>query len=183
MTSTRLSRGIAAATLLTALALGGCSAHPGAAAVVDGERITEAELARAVSDFAAVTGQQVDSVAMLGTLVVAPVLIEVGAEHGVGASEDEAVALLDQQAEVSGLTAPEDGYGSGVIDVARMTLVNQRLAAAPEGAAATQAITERISEAEVEVSPRYGEFDPSGQIVPQALPWIATTTPPATPLG
>ncbi|MCM3662429.1 hypothetical protein M3148_15725 [Georgenia satyanarayanai] len=183
MTSTRLSRGIAAATLLAALALGGCSAHPGAAAVVDGERITEAELARAVSDFAAVTGQEVDSVAMLGTLVVAPVLIEVGAEHGVGASEDEAVALLDQQAEVAGLTTPKDGYGSGVIDVARMTLINQRLAQAPEGAAAAQAITERISEAEVEVSPRYGEFDPSGQIVPQALPWIATTTPPATPLG
>lgn len=183
MTSTRLSRGIAAAALLTALALGGCSANPGAAAVVDGQRITEAELQQAVSDFAAVTGQQVDPVAMLGTLVVAPVLIEVGAEHGLAASEDEAIALLDRQAEAAGLTAPEDGYGSGVISVAQMTLVNQSLAAAPEGAAAAQEITERISSADVEVSPRYGEFDPSGQIVPQALPWIAETTPPATPLG
>lgn len=183
MTSTRLSRGIAAAALLTALALGGCSANPGAAAVVNGERITEAELSRAVSDFAAVTGQQVEPGAMLGTLVVAPVLLEVGSEHGVAASEDEAVALLDQQAEAAGLTAPEDGYGSGVIDVAQMTLVNQRLASAPAGAEAAQAISERISEADVEISPRYGEFDPSGQIAPQSLPWIATATTPATPLG
>ncbi|WP_413451177.1 hypothetical protein AA0Y32_00045 [Georgenia phoenicis] len=183
MTSTRLSRGIAAAALLTALTLGGCSANPGAAAVVDGERITETELQRAVSDFAAVTGQQVDAAAMLGTLVVAPVLIEVGSSFGIGASEDEAVALLDQQAEAAGLTAPEDGYGSGVIDVALMTLVNQRLATAPDGSRAAEEINERISQAVVEVSPRYGDFDPSGQIVPQTLPWIAETTPPATPFG
>lgn len=163
-----------AAALLAALTLGGCAAQPGAAAVVDGQRITENELARAVSDFAAVTGQQVDGATMLGTLVVAPLLIEVGAANGVGASVDEATALLDQQAEVSGLTAPEDGYGPGVIQVAQMTIVSQGLNASPAGAAAAQEINERVAQADVEVSPRYGEFDPSGQIVPQPLPWITT---------
>ncbi len=175
MTSTRLGRGIAAAALLAGLALGGCSAQPGAAAVVDGERISENQLARAVADFSAVTGQQVDGATMLGTLVVAPVLIDVAAEHGVAASDDQAAELLDRQAEATGLPVPEEGYGEGVLQVAKMTIVNQGLSAAPDASAAMEEISTRIAEADVEVSPRYGEFDPSGQIVATPLPWIAGT--------
>lgn len=178
MTMTRLSRGIAAAAVLAGLALGGCSAQPGAAAVVDGERITENELARAVEDFAAVTGQQVEAAVMLGTLVVAPSLIEVGAEHGVGASEEEAATLLDRQAEMAGLPVP-DGYGDGVLQVARMTIVQQGLSTAPDASVAAEKINERVSQIDVDVSPRYGEFDPSGQIVQEPLPWIASQQAPA----
>lgn len=174
MTMTRLSRGIAAAAVLAGFALAGCGAQPGAAAVVDGERITESELARAVEDFAAVTGQQVEAAMMLGTLVVAPSLIEVGAEYGVGASDDEAAALLDRQAEMAGLPVPEGGYGEGVLRVAKMTIVNQGLSSSPDGARAAEEINEQISQIDVEVSPRYGEFDPSGQIVQEPLPWIAS---------
>lgn len=172
MTSTRLSRGIAAAGLVAALALGGCGAHPGSAAVVDGERISESDLDRAVADFAAVTGQQIDSPTMLSTLVVAPMILDVAAEYGVAASDDEASALLDRQAEASGLPVPEDGYGSGVLQIAKMTIVNQTMSVSPDGNAAMGDVNTRITEADVEINPRYGEFDPSGQVVPQALPWI-----------
>lgn len=172
MTSTRLSRGIAAAALLSALALGGCGAHPGTAAIVDGEQISENELDRAVTDFAAVTGQQIDSPTMLSTLVVAPMILDVAAEYGVAASDDEASALLDRQAEASGLPVPEDGYGTGVLQIAKMTIVNQTMSTSPEGGAAMEDVNARITEADVEVNPRYGEFDETGQVVPQPLPWV-----------
>lgn len=171
MTSKRLGRGIAAATLLAGLTLSGCSAHPGAAAVVDGEQISQHEVSRAVTDFAAVTGQQVDAAAMLSTLIVAPVLIEVGAQHDLAVSDEEAVDLLDRQAESTGTTAPEDGYGDGVIQLAKMTLVNSNLSALPNAAQVVEEVNARIMGADVEVSPRYGEFD-GGSITPEALPWI-----------
>ncbi len=172
MTSTR--RSIAAAALLAGLVLGGCSAQPGAAAVVNGERISENELDRALIDFAAVTGQEVEPAAMLGTLVVAPVILQAAADHGVAASDDEAAELLDRQAELAGLTPPES-YGHGVLQVAKMTVVNQDMAASPAGAEAIQAVNEGIAQAEIEVSPRYGEFDATtGQVLPQQLPWIET---------
>jgi len=183
VTSTRLSRGIAAAALLSALALGGCGAHPGAAALVNGERISENELDRAVEDFAAVTGQEVDAPTMLSTLVVAPIILDVAAEFGVAASDEQAAALLDRQAEASGLPVPEDGYGTGVLDIAKMTIVNQEMSISPVGAPAMETVSVRIAEADVDVNPRYGEFDPAGQVVPEALPWIAPSTTVAQPLS
>ncbi|HLS74366.1 MAG TPA: hypothetical protein VK046_11385 [Actinomycetaceae bacterium] len=173
MTSTTLRRGLAAVAVLAGLVVSGCGAHPGAAAVVNGERISENEVARAIEDFTTVTGQPVDAPMMLGTLIVAPIMVDVAAEHGVAASDAEAAALLDQQAELNNLEAPED-YSDGVLQVARMTLINQGLSQASDPQAVVDEINQRVDNADVEVSPRYGNFDPSGQIIAEPLPWIAT---------
>jgi len=141
--------------------------------VVNGERISENEVARAIEDFTTVTGQPVDAPMMLGTLIVAPIMVDVAAEHGVAASDAEAAALLDQQAELNNLEAPED-YSDGVLQVARMTLINQGLSQASDPQAVVDEINQRVDNADVEVSPRYGNFDPSGQIIAEPLPWIAT---------
>lgn len=173
MTSRKLTRGLAAAAAVAGLTLAGCSANPGAAAIVDGHRITEGHLATAVTDFAAVTGQPVDTGAMLGTLIVSPIILDVAAEYGIAASDEEASALLDQQVVVSGTAITDEPYGAGVLDVARIAIVNQGLMATPAGIEAQQQIAERIASADVEVSPRYGSFDPAGAVVPSEFPWIA----------
>lgn len=172
MTSRKLARGIAAAALV-GLTLAGCGANPGAAAVVDGERITESHVAQSVADFSAITGQQVDASAMLSTLIVSPIILDVAEEHGIAASDQEAAALLEQQAVVSGTALPDEDYGEGVLDVARIAIVQQALAAVPAGQEAQVQISERIASADVEVSPRYGEFDPRGSITPSERPWLA----------
>lgn len=175
MTSTRLKRGLAAAAVVAGLVLGGCSAQPGAAAVVDGQRISENEVAQAVADFTAITGQPVDAPTMLGTLIVAPILLGAAAENGVAASRAEAIALLDQQAAALERPVPEDGYGDGVIKVAQMTIVNQGLQAVPDAQSVIMDINQRVATADVEVSPRYGQFDPAvAAVTAEALPWIAT---------
>lgn len=172
--STRRKRGLATAAVVLGLVLGGCAAQPGAAAVVDGQRIGENQVARAVADFTAVTGQPVDTQAMLSTLIIAPILLDVAAQGGVAASDAEAVALLDGQAQALGRTAPEEGYGEGVIQVAKMTIVNQGLMTAPNAQELVGQVNERVAQADIEVSPRYGDFDPNiGQIVTEPLPWIA----------
>lgn len=131
MTSTTLRRGLAAVAVLSGLVVSGCGTHPGAAAVVDGQRISENEVARAIEDFTAVTGQPVDAPMMLGTLIVAPIMVEVAAQHGVAASDAEAAALLDEQAEFNDREAPDD-YSQGVLQVATMTIVQQGLAQASD---------------------------------------------------
>jgi len=174
VTSTRLSRGIAAAALLAGLALGGCSANPGAAAVVDGQRISEEELARTVADFSTVVGQPVEARQLLGTLIVAPAILEVAADYGVAASDEEAAQLLDGQLEAAGETPPEE-YSDGVIQVAKVVIVNQQMMMAPDANAAIEEVNARIAEADIEVSPRYGEFDPAaGEVLADELPWIVS---------
>lgn len=172
VTSRTLTRGAAAAAALLGLTLAGCGANPGAAAVVNGQRITENELAAASADFAAVTGEPVEPAQMLGTLVVVPLILDVAQGLGVAATDDEAADLLDQQAEAVGVTPPEEPYSEGVLDIARLAIVNQTLAASPAGMEAQAEIGAAIAEADVEVSPRYGEYDPSGAVVPTAFPWI-----------
>ncbi|WP_331238396.1 hypothetical protein [Georgenia sp. MJ170] len=171
---------MAAATLVAGLTLAGCSGNPGAAAVVDGNEVTESQLAEAVADFAAITGQPVEPTAMLGTLVVGPIIFDVAQEYGVAASDEESAALLDQQIVASGTPLFEEPYSGGVLDVARIAIVNQTLMASPAGAEAQAAIGERIATADVEVSSRYGEFDPRGTVVPTQFDWIAA--PPAPEL-
>lgn len=160
------------------MVVAGCSAHPGAAAVVDGQEISESHLAEAVRDFELVTGQAPEAVAMLSTLVVAPTILEAASEFGIGVSEQQAVELLDAQVEAGGRTPPADGYADGVVQVAQMTLLSQQVQSSPDAGEINDRIAERIAEADVEVNPRYGEITPDGQIQPASYPWLTTATTP-----
>lgn len=157
---------------LAGAALAGCSANPGAAAVVDGERISEAFLAEAVRDFETVTGQQTSAAQMISTLAVLPPILEVAEEAGIAASTAQGTLLLDAQIEQTGGTPPAGGYGGGVIQVAQMTLINQQLQGSPDAMAISQLINERLAEVDIELNPRYGELTPEGQLVPPSYPWL-----------
>ncbi len=172
---------VAAVLTAAGVAVAGCAAQPGAAAVIDGQVLSETYLADAVSDYEALLGQPIPAGDMLSTLLVIPTLLEVGAEQGIGASREEAVELLDLQAEQTGVAPPTDGYADGLVDVAQLQLVNGQLGQAPEGATVMDELWQRIAAADIEVSPRYGSFElepgAGGAIVPPSFPWLAETEP------
>ncbi|MFC4554043.1 hypothetical protein [Georgenia faecalis] len=176
MTFKRGARALVGLTLAGGL-LAACSAHPGAAAVVDGEEISENFLADAVRDFEVVTGQPTSAAAMISTLAITPTMLDAAAEFGIGASEEEATALLDAQIETVGGTPPADGYAQGVIEIAQMTLVDQQIQFSEDGMAIGERIAERIAETDIELNPRYGEITADGNVVPPDYPWLATPTP------
>lgn len=175
---TRKSRllGIAASLTAAGLALTACSGQPGAAAIVDGQSISENEVAQTVEVWQPLLQNQLTPAAMLAPMIQAPVLLDVASEHGLGASVDDAVQYLDDRAEQAQVTPPEE-YPDGALEVARMQIVVEVLNSGsvdPQQISAD--LTERIGELDVELSPRYGEWDPEAAggsfITPTTPEWI-----------
>ncbi len=160
---------VAGVVVALGLVLGGCAGQPGAAAVVDGEAITEATLAATVEDLSAIS--ELPPVTVLQELIISPFLIEAAAEAGFGASEDEARAFLDDAAAGAGLDPADLEFGPGAI------LLGQRFAAQGKAQAAgrvtdVEAVaTALIEAADVEVSPRYGQWEDLG-ITYISRPWL-----------
>ncbi|MEE6273122.1 hypothetical protein [Georgenia wangjunii] len=166
-----------AGVALAGAALAGCSANPGAAAVVDGERISEAFLSEAVRDFELVTGQPTSAAAMISTLAVMPPILAVAEEAGIAVSTEQGAQLLDAQIEQAGGTPPAEGYGEGVIQIAQMTLVNQQIQTSPDAMMISEEIARRVSEADIELNPRYGELTADGQLTAPSYPWLVAPEP------
>ena len=180
--------GIAASLTAAGLALTACSGQPGAAAVVDGQRISENAVAQTVEVWQPLLQNQMTPAGMLAPMIQAPVLLDVAAEHGIGASADEAVQYLNDRAEQAQVT-PAEEYPEGALEVARMQIVVELL---NSGTVDTQQIsadlTERIGELDVQLSPRYGEWDPEAAggsfITPTTPEWLIAPAPEAEqPVG
>lgn len=169
--ATRVAR-LAVVPLAAALLLTGCG-RPGTAATVDGERITDAQLATLVDDLERLTASSPDagpvapSIA-LATFVQGPTIEEVGAEAGAAASDMQAVELLDGAAEGSSLE-PWD-YSPELVQFARIALTRQALQA---DTAASAEVGRRLAELDVELNPRFGTWD-AGQVTPASWPWLIT---------
>ena len=164
--------GIAASLTAAGLALTACSGQPGAAAVVDGQRISENDVAQTVEIWQPLLQDRLSPAAMLAPMIQAPVLLDVAAEHGIGASVDDATQYLNDRAEQAHVSPPE-----GALEVARMQIVVEMLNSGsvdPQQISAD--LTERLGELEVELSPRYGEWDPEAAdgafIAPTTPEWI-----------
>lgn len=168
--------GIAASLLAAGLALSGCSMHPGAAAVVDGQRISERALAESADALQPFLQSQLTPTAMLSSMIQAPVLLDVAAEHGFAASSEDAANYLDSIAEQAQIEAPET-YPEGTLDVARMSIVTQKFSTGEGDADGIQEeFTQRVAELDVSVNPRYGDWDAqatSGSFIAQTTPdWL-----------
>jgi hypothetical protein len=150
---------LAGAVALTAVAVAGCSATSGAAAVVEGEAISVAEVHRATEELGPYL-QDASPSAVLLLLMAEPTFERVARENGLGVSEQEARDVLDQIAAggaAEGVAAPE--FGEGSLTVARFTLLQQRLQGLPDAAAVLEEVTTDLAELDVEVNPRFGEVD------------------------
>ena len=156
------------AVLVAALLLGGCAVRAGDAALVDGEPITEQLLAETVADLAAISEAPPRNV--LQALIVNQFWLEAAGEAGLGASEQEGRALLDELvAESAG--EPGREYSPGIVAIARVLVAQRKAAESGQELELALAAAARLAEADIEVSPRYGAW--SGDVVAPVLPaWL-----------
>ena len=168
-----MRKSIVAVALVAALALGGCSAQTGAAAVVDGEPIATATLDRTTREL----GQffAVDARGLLPLFVLAPLYLEEAAAVGVATSRDEALGYLEQvNASRPDNQVDVSTFSDETLDLLRAVLVMDSLAAHEQGMEISQRVTEHVGRLDVEVNPRYGQFDPAtGSIAAWTPEWIA----------
>ncbi len=161
------------------LAVTACSAaQAGAAAVVDGRRITVQQVSDATSGIKAGNPQlaQGDGLdrTVLFFLVISPWVLQAAQDNGVGVSDSEARQLLTKT------TSPDPGS----VTVLRTFLALQKLQQAQKTEALTQ-VQKDVTAAKPELNPRFGTFDlkqmavvdaPPNWIVPGSAP-TATATP------
>lgn len=176
MTTPRQARPLTAVALAAALALAGCAQQPGTAAVVEGQRITESYLAATVADFAPLTGSQVTPAETLQLLVQGPVLVDAASRHGVGVSDQQAEEFLAAVVESQGI-GDESDFSEGMVLIAKMSLAGNSLATVPDSAAVFDQIAAEFADLGVTVNPRYGQWDPSGAIIPTVFDFHAQPVP------
>lgn len=172
--------GIAAATALAVLVTGCSASQVGAAAVVDGRRITVQQVSDAVAGIQRGNPELSQSGGLDRTvlffLVLSPWLLKAAEDNKVGVSEAEARALLPKT------TSPDEN----AVRVLRTFLALQKLQQAGKTEALTQ-VQKDVTAARPELNPRYGTFDlkqmaivdsPPNWLVPRSTPTpTATTTP------
>lgn len=163
----RLRSRYLALPLLAGVLLTGC-ARPGTAATVGGERITEESVSVLAADLATLQGTPAPPADALQSLIMSEPVLEAAAQVGAGVSRQQGVELLDTIAQQSGSTPWE--YSDELVLVARMSVAAQN--ADEEFNAGVQ---EALTGLEVEVSPRYGTWDPTTfALQAQAWPWIVS---------
>ncbi|MBL8930001.1 MAG: hypothetical protein JNL54_07760 [Kineosporiaceae bacterium] len=172
MTSTRSARttrriALVATSLTLALTGAGCSSSTaGAAAVVDGRRISVAEVQQATTDIAAYTGQEVAPSQVLFFLIVGPQLVKAAAANGVGISDAEARQELTTK-----VAEPSDAAIAAIR--ANESLQQLNGLGEAQGKPAVDAIVAQLKQSDIEVSPRYGRFDTTTvSVVPVEQNWL-----------
>ncbi|MFS0706094.1 hypothetical protein AB6N23_16415 [Cellulomonas sp. 179-A 9B4 NHS] len=165
--------GAAAAALLAAGLLTACAGHPGAAAVVDGEAVSTDDLTAALDDLTPVY-PGVSPQGVLTILVTEPFLSQVAAARGVGVSDDQARAFLEQQAvqQLGEEEAARLDFGEQAVVVGRYSLAADAVQAAPDGQAAAEEYRQLVDDADIEVNPRFGTFQDVGVAPPTAPEWV-----------
>lgn len=166
----RIASGAVVALTLAGL-VAGCSSHPGAAAVVDGREIAASDVADAVTELEpAFPG--VSALSALQILIDEPTLSDLASGAGLAVSDEDAIAYLTNQLEGQGQPTPEE-FSSGTLAIGRYLAAVEKLNASPDIAELGQEYTERVSQLDVTVNPRYGSYDASGGLAaPVTPPWV-----------
>jgi len=164
----RMRRAVPAAAVLGLAALtAGCSTHPGAAAVVDGHEIGEAELEGAISDFTEIV--EVTPAQLLTALVVLHATADVAEARGIAVSGPDALAALEEQG------VDTSDFTPGGVEVARYLVMVTDVQGREDSAEISADMDAARLAAEIEVNPRYGELDAAtGSIVEVVPTWIVT---------
>lgn len=169
----RLLAPLAGLALASAL-IAGCAPAPGAAATVGSDVISESTVATVVAELGPFLSQPLTPSAAIAELVAAPVVLDVAAGAGFGASEDDASATLEALAEQAGMEPTE--FSEDTLLVARSVLARSAMQSAPDAADLFGDVDTQVAELDVTVSPRYGEWD--GRAVVAVVPdWIVQPAP------
>lgn len=164
------------ALVAAAALLGGCAQPPGTAAVVNGERITEQQVAAASETFAALLGSVPSGAAIVDALVKEAVVTPVAANYGLTASDADVVQYLGEYAIATGTEplAAEDYTAAGLLAGRYLVLMGEAQGSPNADVIITDVLT-AFRTAEIEVSPRYGDYDENGQLLPVVQPWTTAT--------
>ena len=183
MIRTRI-RTLLVATSAAALLAGCGTMHAGSAAVVGDRRISVEDLQSATKDAQAFVDAQaqaqnaqrqvVSQSQVLYLLAALPYIQELATKDGVGASESDAKAALAQW-------NVRNPSRAGILVVqANEGLSNIQQLSDQKAAEADASITKSLLADHVEISPRYGTFDPKVGRILQARPnWLPTPSPSA----
>jgi len=164
--------------LATTAGLAGCAGQPGAAAVVDGTAIPTSDVSAALAELEP-WFQGVTTTNVLAVLVQEPTVVALAAEKGVGVSDEDAEALLDEvvQQKVQGATAT---FTDPSLAVARYSIAYTNLQGLPEDAGIGEEIDARLRDLDVELNPRFASLADGNQVAaPVPVPWLVTSATPA----
>lgn len=169
----RLRRTAAAGVLaLSVFGLAGCgmAGSPGVAATTNGQPVSEKQVDDVMADLEKVgaTGQ-IQRGTVVAMLAMRPVILQAGEADGSAVGEDMVRGALQQQ----------------IPDVSEATVQFQQAQAtgAQLGPEALPAFEQGMKDANIEVNPRYGDFDPNAGFTPSAPNWLAPAAgmPPGHP--
>lgn len=169
----RLSK-VVCALVVALFALVGCAGQPGAAAVVDGRAISERALSETTTGMSPFLDAAASPSMVLDAMIQAPFAVEVASEHGVAVSTDQTADFLDEQLAMREEAAPAGGYDDDVLSLAQYLLLLGQIDQDERAAEIHTAIAERVGAAEVQLSPRYGEWVPGQGAVPASPEWLLT---------
>lgn len=149
------------AVLTTGLTACSGAGRPDAAAVVNGTVITTREVRVATDEISAMLGQPVEEGAVLQRLIVAEFVIDEAARSGVWVPDNAYNTLLAKLPSTQ--------------EVSRRTLEADFARTALEQAGRFEPILAQLSAATIDVSPRYGSWDPrTAQLATTTPDWIVT---------
>jgi hypothetical protein len=166
-----------------ALALSGCGApSAGAAAVVDGHRISIAELQTTTVEIAPLVSDT-NPRGILTWLILAPAVIDVASKNHVGVSDDQA---RKDYAAAGGKKAGSALSADTVLWVRGQDALNAMKKGMDQTAfdAAVKEILAQVQSQKIQVNPRYGAFDSVNlTITSKANPWLVETASAQIPVG
>ena len=178
-----LRAGVAVTAGAVAWALSGCGApSAGAAAVVDGHRISIAELQATTLDIAPLVNDA-NPRGILTWLILAPAVIDVASKNHVGVSDDQA---RKDYAAAGGKKTPSALSAQTVLWVRGQDSLNAMKKSLDQTAfnAAVKEVLAQVQTQKIEVNPRYGTFDSVNlTITPKANPWLVETKSVQNPVG
>lgn len=164
---------VRAAGVLAALTVGltGCVGQPGAAAVVDGTAIPTSDVEAALTELLP-WFQGVTTTNVLSVLIQEPTVVDLAEEKGVGVSDEEAQALLDQVVKQKAPDATAT-FTEPSLAVARYSIAYSNLEEVPDASEVGEEIDTRLRALDIEVNPRFASLEEGFQVGPPARPsWL-----------
>lgn len=174
----RLTKARRIGALLVALGVGaslaGCTGEPGAAAVVEGRRVIPASDVRDVLTELGPYFQGATTPNVISALAQEPTVVALASRSGVGVSDADASALLDQAVAATKTAAPAT-FSDASMAIARYSAAYTNLESLNDPAVNAE-LQGRLAELRVTVNPRYGSAGEGSNVVaPTPFPWLVAS--------
>ncbi len=128
--------------------------HPGVAAIVAGQEISETDVTRAIDELQPLMGQGVSRIAMVNGLVASMMYMDAASELGIEITDEEFEQQMGPDIEAYGGNVDELGAASRLIFEPGMVMEIAAMAGAE------QTLAELAAQVPFEINPRYGSGNP-----------------------